>query len=110
MVVWTPSEGELTIYREGNKVGSAFCSASMARQYIQHGCLGYLVYVVDTQVEGRVLGSYVLVVREFLDVFLKDLPGVPHVRQVDFWIDRIPNASPIAKYRLTPPEKQELSS
>ena len=31
-------------------VGSAFCSIDMARQYLQHGCLGYLTYVVDTRV------------------------------------------------------------
>nr|GEY70746.1 hypothetical protein [Tanacetum cinerariifolium] len=42
------------------------------------------------------------VVREFLDVFLEDLPGLPPVRQVEFQIDLIPRAAPIARapYRL----------
>ncbi|GJR98346.1 reverse transcriptase domain-containing protein [Tanacetum coccineum] len=52
------------------------------------------------------------VVREFLEVFPKDLPGLPPVRQVEFQIDLIPGATPIARapYRLAPSEVQELSN
>ncbi|GJR23620.1 reverse transcriptase domain-containing protein [Tanacetum coccineum] len=35
------------------------------------------------------------VVREFPEVFLKDLPGLPPIRQVEFQIDLIPRAAPI---------------
>ncbi|GKF49690.1 hypothetical protein Tco_0142941, partial [Tanacetum coccineum] len=51
------------------------------------------------------------VVREFLEVFPEDLPGLPLVRQVEFQIDLIPGATPIARapYRLAPSEMQELS-
>ncbi|GJW94986.1 putative reverse transcriptase domain-containing protein [Tanacetum coccineum] len=35
------------------------------------------------------------VVREFPEVFPKDLPGLPPVRQVEFQIDLIPGAAPI---------------
>nr|GEW22295.1 hypothetical protein [Tanacetum cinerariifolium] len=50
-------------------------------------------------------------VREFLEVFLEDLPGLPPVRQVEFQIDLIPGAAPVARapYRLAPSELQELS-
>ncbi|GJZ18146.1 reverse transcriptase domain-containing protein [Tanacetum coccineum] len=34
------------------------------------------------------------VVREFLEVFLENLPGLPPVRQVEFQIDLIPGAAP----------------
>ncbi|GJR41835.1 putative reverse transcriptase domain-containing protein [Tanacetum coccineum] len=46
------------------------------------------------------------------DVFPKDLPGLPPVRQVEFQIDLIPRATPIARtpYRLAPSEMQELSN
>ncbi|GJV33320.1 putative reverse transcriptase domain-containing protein [Tanacetum coccineum] len=49
------------------------------------------------------------VVKEFPDVFPKDLPGIRPVRQVEFQIDSIPGASPIARtpYRLAPSEMQE---
>ncbi|GJY46453.1 putative reverse transcriptase domain-containing protein [Tanacetum coccineum] len=52
------------------------------------------------------------VVREFPEVFLEDLPGLPPVRQVEFQIDLIPGAAPIARapYRLAPSEMQELSN
>ncbi|GKG15119.1 hypothetical protein Tco_0354719, partial [Tanacetum coccineum] len=52
------------------------------------------------------------IVREFLEVFLEDLPGLPPVRQVKLQIDLIPGAAPIARapYRLAPSEMQELSN
>ncbi|GKF65274.1 hypothetical protein Tco_0191791 [Tanacetum coccineum] len=51
------------------------------------------------------------VVREFPKVFLEDLPGLSPVRQVEFQIDLIPGAAPVARapYRLTPSVMQELS-
>ncbi|GKC17434.1 putative reverse transcriptase domain-containing protein, partial [Tanacetum coccineum] len=54
----------------------------------------------------------ILVVREFLEVFPEDLPGLPPVRQVEFQIDLIPGATPVARapYRLAPSEMQELSN
>ncbi|GJV31665.1 putative nucleotidyltransferase, ribonuclease H [Tanacetum coccineum] len=52
------------------------------------------------------------VVREFLKVFPEDLPGLPPVRQVEFQIDLIPGATPVARapYRLAPSVMQELSN
>ncbi|GJX94373.1 putative reverse transcriptase domain-containing protein [Tanacetum coccineum] len=52
------------------------------------------------------------VVKEFPDVFPENLPGIPPVRQVEFQIDLIPGAAPIARtpYRLAPSEMQELSN
>ncbi|GJT80091.1 putative reverse transcriptase domain-containing protein [Tanacetum coccineum] len=52
------------------------------------------------------------VVREFLEVFPEDLPGLPPVRQVEFQIDLIPGTTPVARapYRLAPSEMQELSN
>ncbi|GJT56916.1 reverse transcriptase domain-containing protein [Tanacetum coccineum] len=45
------------------------------------------------------------------EVFLEDLPGLPPVRQVEFQIDLILGAAPVARapYRLAPSEMQELS-
>nr|GEX97309.1 reverse transcriptase domain-containing protein [Tanacetum cinerariifolium] len=49
--------------------------------------------------------------REFPDVFLEDLPGLPPVRQVEFQIELILGAAPVARapYRLASSEMQELS-
>ncbi|GJZ50887.1 putative reverse transcriptase domain-containing protein [Tanacetum coccineum] len=48
---------------------------------------------------------------DFVDVFLEDLSGLPRQRQVEFHIDLVPGAMPVAKspYRLAPSEMQELS-
>ena len=52
------------------------------------------------------------VVREFPDVFPEELPGVPPERQVEFSIDLVLTAVPIAKapYLLAPPKMQVYSS
>ncbi|GJX13177.1 putative reverse transcriptase domain-containing protein [Tanacetum coccineum] len=50
-------------------------------------------------------------VRDFPEVFPEDLPVLPPMRQVEFQIDLVPSAAPIARapYRLAPSEMQELS-
>ncbi|GKD10123.1 putative reverse transcriptase domain-containing protein [Tanacetum coccineum] len=52
------------------------------------------------------------IAREFLKVFPEDLPGLPPARQVEFQIDLVPSAAPVARaqYRLAPAEMQELST
>ncbi|GJR74529.1 putative reverse transcriptase domain-containing protein [Tanacetum coccineum] len=55
--------------------------------------------------------SDISVVREFVKVFPDDLKGLPPQRQVEFRIELIPRATPVAKspYRLAPSKMQELS-
>ncbi|GJX72011.1 putative reverse transcriptase domain-containing protein [Tanacetum coccineum] len=52
------------------------------------------------------------IVRDFPEVFPEDLPGLPPTRQVEFQIDLVPGAAPVARapYRLAPSELQELST
>ncbi|GKC44851.1 hypothetical protein Tco_1062573 [Tanacetum coccineum] len=52
------------------------------------------------------------VVRNFPNVFPKDLPGLPPSREAEFRIYLVPEAMPISKspYRLAPTEMQELSN
>ncbi|GKB39445.1 hypothetical protein Tco_0884387 [Tanacetum coccineum] len=47
-----------------------------------------------------------------LEVFPEDLPGLPPARQVEFQIDLVSGAAPVARapYRLTPAEIQECRS
>ncbi|GJU85042.1 putative reverse transcriptase domain-containing protein [Tanacetum coccineum] len=51
------------------------------------------------------------IVRDFLDVFPEELLGLPPTRQVEFQIDLIPGAAPVARapYRLAPSKMKELS-
>ncbi|GKB55363.1 putative nucleotidyltransferase, ribonuclease H [Tanacetum coccineum] len=51
------------------------------------------------------------IVQDFPEVFPEELPGLPPTRQVEFQIDLMPGAAPVARapYRLAPSEMKELS-
>ncbi|GJW68781.1 putative reverse transcriptase domain-containing protein [Tanacetum coccineum] len=51
------------------------------------------------------------VTRDFPEVFPEELPGLPPPRQVEFRIELVPGAAPVARapYRLAPSEMRELS-
>ncbi|GKD71001.1 hypothetical protein Tco_1325091, partial [Tanacetum coccineum] len=53
----------------------------------------------------------IVVVRDFLEVFLDDLFGLPPIREIEFRIELTPGATPVAKSpnRLAPSELEELS-
>ncbi|GJW83737.1 putative reverse transcriptase domain-containing protein [Tanacetum coccineum] len=72
--------------------------------------LGVGKTLMNVKVDEPKVGD-ISVVRDFVDMFLEDLSGLPLQRQVEFRIDLIPRASPVAKspYRLAPSEMQELS-
>ena len=86
-----------------------FFSMIKAQKYMMHGCEAYLAYAIDTSIEPKKLEN-VPVVREFPDVFPDDLSGIPLNREIEFRIDLIPGAKPVAKapYRLAPSEMKEL--
>nr|GEV56680.1 putative reverse transcriptase domain-containing protein [Tanacetum cinerariifolium] len=55
--------------------------------------------------------AHVHVIRVFPEAFPEELPGLPLPRQVEFRIDLVPGAAPVARtpYRLPPSEMKELS-
>nr|GEV45621.1 putative reverse transcriptase domain-containing protein [Tanacetum cinerariifolium] len=74
----------------------------------------FLAHISTKKEEDKSKGKQlkdVLVVRDFPEVFPEDLPGLPPARPVEFQIDLIPGASPVAQapYRLAPSEMKELS-
>nr|GEY70335.1 reverse transcriptase domain-containing protein [Tanacetum cinerariifolium] len=75
------------------------------------GNLVFIAQVMEKKSDEKRLKN-IPVVREFPDVFLEELPGLPPVRQVEFQIDLIPEAAHVARapYRLAPSEMQELSN
>ncbi|KAJ9541912.1 hypothetical protein OSB04_028418 [Centaurea solstitialis] len=111
--VWvrTPSGGELVIQGNTPRHGAALRSIGRARRHSQHDGRGLLAYVRDTREVGPVkTATDVSVVQDYADVFPEELPGVPPERQVEFRIDLVPGATPVAKapYRLAPSEMKEL--
>ncbi|KAD3067679.1 hypothetical protein E3N88_35559 [Mikania micrantha] len=103
-----PSGYEVSIQGE-KRGGVVLCSLVKAMKYMNHGGQSFLAYVIDNEKVVQKLED-VPIVREFPDVFPDDLPGIPSDRDVEFKIDLIPGAKPIAKapYRLAPSELQEL--
>ncbi|XP_057996241.1 uncharacterized protein LOC131175603 [Hevea brasiliensis] len=84
-------------------------SAISARKMLRRGCQGYLALVRDTSVEGVSMEN-VPIVREFMDVFPEELPGLPPGREIEFCIDVVPGTNPISMppYRMAPAELKEL--
>jgi hypothetical protein len=61
-------------------------------------------------VYGKFVGDNICVVKDFLDVFLEELLGMPPDREVEFVIDLLPGTAPISKrpYRMSVEELNEL--
>src|ERR1044072_1830123 len=50
-----------------------------------------------------------LVVQDFIDVFMNDVPGLPPMREIEFFIDIVPRTSPIFDgTMMAPTELSEL--
>ena len=98
-------------FGERRRVPSSLISAIYVRWLLQKGCKGYLAHVVDARSDDVRLED-VPVVREFLDVFPDDLPGLPPERETDFPIDLVPGTAPISlpPYRMAPAKLKELKA
>ncbi|KAD5802564.1 hypothetical protein E3N88_13924 [Mikania micrantha] len=93
-------------------VGMDWLSKNNAKsKYLKKKYYAFLAHVVEKKPDKKAVGD-VPVIKDYPDVFPEDLPGLPPVRQVEFRIDLVPGANPVAKspYRLAPSEMQELSS
>ncbi|GJX46002.1 putative reverse transcriptase domain-containing protein [Tanacetum coccineum] len=111
-VVHIPIDGETLIIRgDQSKTRLSLISCIKTERYISRGCQVFVAQVMEKKSDEKRLED-IPVVREFLEVFPEDLPGLPPVRQVEFQIDLIPGATPVARapYRLAPSEMQELSN
>ncbi|GJV67014.1 putative nucleotidyltransferase, ribonuclease H [Tanacetum coccineum] len=88
-------------------------SSIRTQKYINQGCQVFLIQMMkeeETEIPERRIED-VHVVRDFPKVFPEDFPGLPSTRQVEFHIELIPGAAPVARapYRLAPAEMKELA-
>ncbi|GKA68594.1 putative reverse transcriptase domain-containing protein [Tanacetum coccineum] len=108
----------LTFHGDGSNNGHEsrlnIISCTKTQKYLLKGCPIFLAHVTtkkakDKSKEKRL--EHVPIVQDFPEVFPEDLPGIPPTRQVEFQIDLIPSAAPVARapYRLAPSEMKELS-
>ncbi|GJZ66718.1 putative reverse transcriptase domain-containing protein [Tanacetum coccineum] len=78
------------------------------------GCDVFLAHITIKEAKDKSeekLLKDVPIVRDFPEVFPEDLSGIPPTRQVEFQIDLVPGAAPVAwaPYRLAPSEMKELA-
>lgn len=105
-------EGDRKDRRSASRLNIISCTK--VQKYIEKGCHLFLAQVnkkEEKEPEGKRLED-VPIVRDFPEVFPEELPGLPPTRQVEFQIDLVPGAAPVARapYRLAPTELQELSN
>ncbi|GJZ12689.1 putative reverse transcriptase domain-containing protein [Tanacetum coccineum] len=89
-------------------------SCSKAQEYMAKGCQVFLAYISAKTEEDKSEGEQIKdvpIVQDFPKVFPEDLPVLPLARPVEFQIDVILGAAPVARapYRLAPSEMKELS-
>ncbi|GJR67954.1 putative reverse transcriptase domain-containing protein [Tanacetum coccineum] len=100
---------------KGEKSKLSIISCTKTQKYIERGCLHFLAQVTKKEIENESKEKRledVPTVQDFPKVFPEDFPGLPPTRQVEFQINLVPGASPVARapYRLAPSELQELST
>ncbi|GJV59453.1 putative reverse transcriptase domain-containing protein [Tanacetum coccineum] len=89
-------------------------SCTKAQEYLAKGCQVFLAQISTKKEEDKSEGKQIKdvpIVWDFPEVFPEDLLGLPPTRPVEFQIDLIPGAAPVAQapYRLAPSEMKELS-
>nr|GEZ71747.1 putative reverse transcriptase domain-containing protein [Tanacetum cinerariifolium] len=89
-------------------------SCTKTQRYLLKGCPIFLAHVTTKQAEDKSKEKRledVPVVQDFLEVFPEDFSGIPPTRQVEFQIDLVLGAAPVARapYRLAPSEMKEFS-
>eukprot|EP00253_Pinus_taeda_P033151 PITA_33151 len=102
-------EGEaIQIQGIKRKVSLRYISSMKMKCCLRKGCQAYVIQEVRKE-KGPSLEQYP-VLAEFPDVFPKELPGLPPVRELDLSIELKLGTQPISKtlYRMTTPKLQEL--
>ncbi|KAI3753681.1 hypothetical protein L2E82_25742 [Cichorium intybus] len=105
----TPSGSRMLIRGERRSRKVPIVSLATARRYMERGGELIMAHVISAESKHSKVEE-VEVVCDYPDVFPETLPGVPPSRQVEFVIDVIPGAKPVARppYRLAPSEMEEL--
>ncbi len=70
-------------------------SAMQARHLISKGCTGFLACVTKEKQELKI--EDVPIVQEFIDLFPKELPGLPPNWKIEFSIDLLLGKAPISR-------------
>jgi len=83
------NEKEETVVVKGipRKVSVRQISALQMKKAVRKGCKVFAVHVIDNEKYEDLNLTDIPVIRDFADVFLKEVPGLPPKRELDFWIE-----------------------
>ncbi|XP_016737783.1 uncharacterized protein [Gossypium hirsutum] len=83
----------------------------VAEKLVRKGCEAHLAYISDTEANSPTVKK-LRIVREFFDVFPKELTGLPPNREMEFGIELLHGTTlmSIAPYRMTLKELVELKA
>ncbi|GKA52433.1 putative reverse transcriptase domain-containing protein [Tanacetum coccineum] len=96
-VIHIPIDGETLIIRgDRSKTRLSLISCIKTERYISRGYQVFIAQVMEKKSDEKRLED-IPVVREFLEVFPEDLPGLPPIRQVEFQIDLILGEASVAR-------------
>ncbi|XP_052878226.1 uncharacterized protein LOC108466422 [Gossypium arboreum] len=93
MVLRTTEDKEVVVIGECRNYLSNVISALRAKKFVRKGYEAHLAYISDTEVESPTVKE-LRTVKEFLDVFPKELPGFPPSKEVEFGIELLPGTAP----------------
>ncbi|GKA36574.1 putative reverse transcriptase domain-containing protein [Tanacetum coccineum] len=105
-------QGDKSDGRNESRLNIILCTKT--QKYLLKGCHVFLAHITEKMTEDKSEEKRpedVPVLQDFLEVFPEDLPGVPPTRRVEFQIELVPGAAPVAwaPYRLATSEMKELS-
>nr|GEY60660.1 putative reverse transcriptase domain-containing protein [Tanacetum cinerariifolium] len=113
-LVHVPFGDEILIFHgdgsnNGHQSRLNIISCTITQRYLLKGCPIFLAHVTTKEAEDKSKERRLKDVPIVQD-FLEDLPGIPPTRQVEFQIDLVPGAAPVARapYQLAPSEMKEL--
>nr|GEZ39670.1 reverse transcriptase domain-containing protein [Tanacetum cinerariifolium] len=110
-VVHVPYKNK-TLVVEGDRGASRLkvISCIKARKFIERGSQLFVAHVTEKEPQEKWIKD-VHVIRDFPEVFPDDFPGLPPPREVEFRIDLVPGAAPVARalYQLAPSGMKELA-
>ncbi|GJW09555.1 putative reverse transcriptase domain-containing protein [Tanacetum coccineum] len=119
-IIRIPFGNEILIVRgdgsnNGHESRLNIISCTKTQKYFLKGCQVFLAHITTKKAEDKSEEKRledVPIVQDFPEVFPEDLPGIPPTRQVEFQIDLVPGAAPVARvpYRLASSKMKELSN
>nr|GFA15048.1 putative reverse transcriptase domain-containing protein [Tanacetum cinerariifolium] len=108
----------LIIHGDGSNQGNAtrlsIISCTKIEKYVKKGFPIFLAHITTKEVEDKSEKKRledVPIFQNFPEVFPEELPGLPPTRPVEFQIDLVPGAAPVAQapYQLAPSEMKDLA-